>query len=451
MKKIYSTLALASLIVASAAAASPKVAGIEKSMSKQMQTQALELNLQQVEGKVAKESKNVETRALSSIEDICMPYNVPEWYDPFEGDWTTEVVSFTIAPAEGNSVYLICNGATFAQPLLATVDLAAQTLTIKTDDNQGLYYTEQNGSLGLELMEIEWGEPDADGNVKGKLVETQSVTVKITDNHEIDFSSVFLMWKWVEKGSYNQGYGRFVLTPFDFFKFNASDWTSVGNAKFTDGFCNPAFYEQYQIKEAYDVPFYVNNKTEGLCLLANPYSQPVWTADEYFEKSTPGYLVFDISNPDCVPLSPLVGSGAWMTLSGQLTELFFFNTEGLDVMGGRSTESIIEEIEENMNPFTETLADYLSSYDADTRTVTLKNCMFGISDSPIAGYIWQANTPLTSTIVLPDMSGVNDIIADDANAVVKYYNLQGMEVAKPEAGQLVIMKKGSKASKFIAK
>lgn len=46
-------------------------------------------------------------------------------------------------------------------------------------------------------------------------------------------------------------------------------------------------------------------------------------------------------------------------------------------------------------------------------------------------------------------SAIGTIVADDVNAPVKYYNLQGMEVANPEAGQLVIVKKGAKANKVV--
>ncbi|MBD5329126.1 MAG: hypothetical protein HDS03_04475 [Bacteroides sp.] len=57
---------------------------------------------------------------------------------------------------------------------------------------------------------------------------------------------------------------------------------------------------------------------------------------------------------------------------------------------------------------------------------------------------------LPSDYILPE-AGVNSVCVDDSNAPVKYFNLQGMEVANPEAGQLVIKKQGSKTSKFIVK
>lgn len=49
----------------------------------------------------------------------------------------------------------------------------------------------------------------------------------------------------------------------------------------------------------------------------------------------------------------------------------------------------------------------------------------------------------------PD-SGINSVIADNnSNAPAEYYNLQGVKVANPEAGQVYILKQGTKAVKTI--
>lgn len=50
-----------------------------------------------------------------------------------------------------------------------------------------------------------------------------------------------------------------------------------------------------------------------------------------------------------------------------------------------------------------------------------------------------------------DIAGVENIAADveDLNAPVEYYNLQGIRVAQPEAGQLLIQRQGNKATKVV--
>lgn len=117
-----------------------------------------------------------------------------------------------------------------------------------------------------------------------------------------------------------------------------------------------------------------------------------------------------------------------------------------------------------------TKAEFLSSdetegmnvyIDADTKRIMMpcQSIWYYFPEAPKTSEYYNSLFPvegdraswiqLPADYVLP--SGVKGIVADDVNAPVKYYNLQGMEVANPEAGQLVIMKKGSKASKFIAK
>ncbi|MDD6025915.1 MAG: hypothetical protein PUD26_04855, partial [bacterium] len=58
-----------------------------------------------------------------------------------------------------------------------------------------------------------------------------------------------------------------------------------------------------------------------------------------------------------------------------------------------------------------------------------------------------------SYITFPTFSGINNIIADDnkVNAPVEYYNLQGMRIAAPVEGQLVIKRQGSKVEKLIVR
>lgn len=59
---------------------------------------------------------------------------------------------------------------------------------------------------------------------------------------------------------------------------------------------------------------------------------------------------------------------------------------------------------------------------------------------------------MTTTVRMPEgwTNGVESV-EFDSNAPVKYFNLQGVEVANPEAGQIVIKKQGSKAVKVVVK
>jgi hypothetical protein len=56
-------------------------------------------------------------------------------------------------------------------------------------------------------------------------------------------------------------------------------------------------------------------------------------------------------------------------------------------------------------------------------------------------------------LTISEAAGVNSVNADEAvsnlNAPVEYFNLQGQRVANPEAGQLLIKRQGSKATKVV--
>lgn len=62
-------------------------------------------------------------------------------------------------------------------------------------------------------------------------------------------------------------------------------------------------------------------------------------------------------------------------------------------------------------------------------------------------------SPAVSTLVInKEDAGVSDIVVDqDSNAPVEYYNLQGVRVAEPAAGQLVIRRQGTKVAKVLVK
>lgn len=51
----------------------------------------------------------------------------------------------------------------------------------------------------------------------------------------------------------------------------------------------------------------------------------------------------------------------------------------------------------------------------------------------------------------PATSGVKDIVVENENAPVEYYNLQGVKIAEPAQGTIVIRRQGSKATKVLVK
>ena len=87
--------------------------------------------------------------------------------------------------------------------------------------------------------------------------------------------------------------------------------------------------------------------------------------------------------------------------------------------------------------------------------IEIVNQYFGTEDAPDGYYWWTAETAVRTPglVTLPegfDYSGISNIAAD-ANAPVRYYNLQGVQIAAPVKGQLVIKTQGNKSMKFIGR
>ncbi len=87
--------------------------------------------------------------------------------------------------------------------------------------------------------------------------------------------------------------------------------------------------------------------------------------------------------------------------------------------------------------------------------ITVQNWAFAYDYEPTygsqyAGYYWpdQCNS---ITVLTPKSDAINTIATDleNVNAPVEYYNIQGVRVANPAKGQLVIKRQGNKASKII--
>lgn len=96
--------------------------------------------------------------------------------------------------------------------------------------------------------------------------------------------------------------------------------------------------------------------------------------------------------------------------------------------------------------FTFTLAGSFSSWDEATSSWEAKG------DGTPGTYdqiVISTNIPFER----PDNSGIADIVADenDENAPVEYYNLQGIRLNEPAAGQIVIRRQGSKVAKIVVR
>lgn len=81
----------------------------------------------------------------------------------------------------------------------------------------------------------------------------------------------------------------------------------------------------------------------------------------------------------------------------------------------------------------------------DTKTISYPDLSWLLGNGQELGYF--ENT----TITFGGTGAINDVAVDNNNAPVEYFNLQGVRVNEPVAGQIVIRRQGNEVSKLLVK
>ncbi len=215
-------------------------------------------------------------------------------------------------------------------------------------------------------------------------------------------------------------------------------YKSIGKGVFTDdivaGFYglneNPS--AEVEIEESIYDPGYIRVVNP----IANIYSS-------YLDGTTDHYLYMNVYNQDGYPIV-IETSAFGLNISGTPG---FVSSKSYSYMTS-SSEGEDDEDDEDTE-------DILATLDADTNTITFpKNSLLFADPGTMRGAWNETNLSGKFSLKLPDgyVAGVKDIINDNANNLpVEYYNLQGIKIANPIAGQLVIRKQGTNTSKIIVK
>lgn len=443
MKKIYA-LALAAVMVAPAFAAAP-VGKAVKASEAQLSTLA-PMNLTVAN----KKAQKAPAKVVSSIDDICTVYNVTYTWALQGDDSFGGALKPMIVRGEGPNEIIVKSMPYSDVEIVGTVDMAARTVTFLKQD---IMYMPNAGEM-MVFQPERWSDDGKEINSIQKLVG------HIEDDGNITFDERELWSLRISKGWYFAAY-QMEWTALHFFDFNEAEWTKIGDSQFTDNIFNNFFKAEYQVTTPVAVPTYKSKKNDGTYALYNPYMSGAWeelnVAGELGKG--PGFIVFNVQEPECVPMLPLTGSGFWINNGEDSApiweECFPWNDEGVKYyIEGYTLEDIMDEygvVDDAV----------LSTFDPANRKVELVNMWFGLSSSPLGSYGFveeyeaDGQTPktwkkLSYSIVLGPETGVNEV-GVDANAPVKYFNLQGMEIANPAKGQLVIKTQGNKAQKFIVK
>ncbi len=238
-------------------------------------------------------------------------------------------------------------------------------------------------------------------------------------------------------------YANVFVAPFD--EVQEGMWEYVGPCTIEDAWILPAYGAEDFI-DPVNFPFTADLEksvyNENLYRVWRPYRSADCPIAEFNESAYNGQIVFDITDPDHV----IVKAGYYAGFGNSLGEFCNFGMLGWQIYGFGSDwdpeymSMVIDFMEEKGQEF-DTFKD---------NVLTVNASVFDNDISCANAYSWTGNPYVVTKITLPsEGSAVSDIEVE--NAPVKYFNLQGVEVANPAAGQIVICRQGDKATKKIFK
>lgn len=254
---------------------------------------------------------------------------------------------------------------------------------------------------------------------------------------------------WAERG--------ISATPVEPFSYNADEWEYAGQGGFYDCWFQIFFGG---ISDESEVGIYRSKTEADTYLVMNPYgANTIFRADYDYQNglvepinvsNAPGYIVFNMSDPNCVLVKTFVYA---LTINQNATVdiarpdnvgYYLTNLEGYYFYElGSSIDDILITLDSD--------GKYVSSFNSFTRLVEIFNPRFSTENDPVTIYSYGSYTNETNGyIYLPEgFNAVESVLGEEANAPAEYYNLQGVKLANPEKGQIVIVRRGDKAYKQV--
>lgn len=240
------------------------------------------------------------------------------------------------------------------------------------------------------------------------------------------------------------------------FEYNEAEWTNIGTASFKDAWF-PVMWDNLVTPPPYDVPVCRNVSNENLFLLMNPYG-PDTPYGQGFNEASTGYIMIDITDPDCVYVKPLVEAGKFVLAQGSPAyPTFLFNAEGYfhDLQGASAEDIIVNFTNDGMKvsnfdpndfegPFVSIYNGYYAFQGGENTMVDPCGWLQGTDAQ--GNYVFYQ---LDGHVVLPNDYNAVKTVGVDENAAPVYYNLQGVKVNNPEKGQILIVKKGNQTTKQV--
>ena len=227
---------------------------------------------------------------------------------------------------------------------------------------------------------------------------TGNLTSVQFDEQKNEYTDAELARSWAAAADVIPGYGNsyywlcdhIVGNPLEFFEFNPSEWNEVGKARFQDPWFAPVFIDEAPwLSEPYDVPCFQSFKDPDKFLLLNPYGPDTPWGEIGLNSNLkrPGYIVFDISNPEVVIVEPLVYA---LTNDGSLiadeeAEFYCYNMEGYY---SHFQNMSAWEIQNKLWGY----GQEISWFEEYTGTVYLYNPCFDIASRGLGQHLYWSNT-----------------------------------------------------------
>lgn len=429
MKKLYFTLALAAVAVsANAFERSSDVKSVEK--SNLAFPAKMELNSKFTNRPMVKAESNQDV----TVADYAGEY-IWTFTSLLKNGGSNSTLTVEVVDAETGEVDILgfCPVVPDAS-VSGTLDLVNGTLTIL---NKQLICDDGDGPCYLYLKDVDndgylvEGASSAEaiiGTIAGSVItfpEYDIWAVGDYDNEEIgwwylSYNNAVECVNLMEEVDPNEG------------------WHDYATATFVDGWCVPAFNGITTLEDVEEYAFKVNvqqsDEDENLLRLDNPYRDPegifMVAAPQYLIAGN-GYIVIDVTDPEFVCVVPGINCG---TNIGGLIQAI--NVEGYFSALGYDKATIQAGI---------------SGYEASTfenNVISIPMARFLVdNDGP---YTWNGKASIMrSTITFDSSVGVESV--NTTNGAAEYFNLQGVRVANPAEGQLLIKVQDGKAVKTIVK
>lgn len=435
MKKFYSTMVAiiaAATMTASAATPVKSQANLDNLRTNRFEIAKDVKGIESKTIKLAGKNKAVAKAAPATINELAGLYN---WMyaDMIANETTTDEVS--IEPDVTTENGIIISGLFGEDNIKGTYDATTKTITIPYQiigyNNQyaeDVVFSNVTYTADAEGNLTEIGDPDY-GDVNFFYVEAQDCFMTdqiycLVGENETGFTNA--------DGWYSLAYMAIIT--------HSLPWKDLGTAKFYGDDFFPAVFGKAPGEVELSIQQSPYEGEENVYRLVGPW-------DKAFDRELGTYLVFDISDPDCV-LIPQQATGITETTMGKS---YVENWYGDLIAAGLTKEDFL-----NGNPAYEldpATPEEITTYDAATRTVNIPvGSAFTIfAKSNSVYYISQENGGKPAYIILPEMveGGVDNITVSDENAPVEYFNLQGIRVNNPVKGGLYIQRQGNKAIKVI--